>query len=275
MRRGTPVEGPARYAGHSARYLVSHFGLLWRVTRNEVATRYAGSLFGLGWFLLSPLLILAIYGTVYLFIFRVSATGLTPAAYVLYIFAGLVPFLGTSEALSLGVPSVVTNNNVLANTVFPIDLVPAKAVLSSQGVMVVGLAIIVGGSAILGRLSWTILLLPVLWTLHALAVLGVLWVLSLVNVVFRDLQSFLNVFLMLMLIASPIAYTPAMVPHGLRVMLQLNPFSYLVMAYQSILVLGAVPSPAHCAVLLGGSAVSFVFGSWFFARAKRVMIDYV
>lgn len=270
------MTGPAPpLARHSARYLVSHSGLLWRVTRNELATRYAGSILGLAWFLLSPILMLAIYGAVYLFVFRVSATGLTPSVYVLYIFAGLVPFLSTSEALALGVPSVVTNRSVLSNTVFPIDLAPAKAVLGSQGVMVVGLGIILIGMALSGRLAWTVLLLPLLWVLHALAILGVLWVLALVNVVFRDLPNFLNVFLMLMLVASPIAYTPAMVPPSLAVLLRLNPFSYLVMAYQSILVLGRPPSAAHCVVLLVGSLSLFFFGSWFFARAKRVMIDYV
>jgi lipopolysaccharide transport system permease protein len=260
---------------NSARYLVTHFGLLWRVTRNEVATRYAGSLLGFAWFLLAPLLMLGVYGAVYLFIFRVSATGLSRGAYVLYIFAGLVPFLATSEALSLGVPSVVANRSVLSNTVFPIDLVPAKAVLGSQGVMVVGLAIVLVGAALTGRLAWTVLLLPVVWLLHVGAVLGVLWVLTLVNVVFRDLQSVLNVFLMLMLIASPIAYTPAMVPEKLRLLLRLNPFSYLVTAYQSILVLGSLPTAGNCLVLVLGSLTMFLFGSWFFGRAKRVMIDYV
>lgn len=262
-------------ARQSAAYLRSHLPLLWRVTRNEVATRYAGSLLGLSWFLLSPLLMLAIYGTVYLFIFRVRATGMTAPEYVLYIFAGLVPFLATSEALTLGVPSVVANRSILSNTVFPIDLVPAKAVLMSQGVMVIGMSVVVLGCLATGILRWTALLLPLLWLLHLIALVGAVWVLSLINVVFRDLQNVLGMLLMLMLIASPIAFTPSMVPPHLRVFIALNPFSYLVTAYQSILVLGRVPPLRDCAVLVLGPPLVFAFGSWFFARAKRVMIDYV
>lgn len=260
---------------HSARYLVSHRRLLWRITRREWAARYAGSFLGTAWVLLSPLLILTVYGAVYLLIFRVQVPGLTPAQYVLYVFAGLVPYLATGEALTLGVGSVIANKYVLNSTVFPIDLVPAKAVLTSQGTMLVGLALVVGGTLFAGGPSWTLLLLPLLWALHLLALVGVSWVLSLTNVVVRDLQGMLSVALMVLLIASPIAYAPNMVPGRMRVLLLLNPFAYLVTAYQKILVLGELPSLGHSLVLLLVPIAFFVGGGYFFSRAKRVVIDHV
>lgn len=265
----------ARAPRHSARLLISHHRLLWRVTWTEVRARYAGSLFGLAWFVLSPLLILGIYGTVYLFIFRVSVPGLTPVRYMLYIFAGLVPFLATSEALSLGVGSVISNRSVLNNTVFPIDLAPAKAVLSSQGVMTVGMAIVVLGTAATGTLAWTCLLLPVLWILHGLAALGFLWMLSLLNVVFRDTQNIVNILLMVTLIASPIAYSPEMVPPVLRPLVILNPLAYFLVSYQRILVLGKPPSMGDTVVVVLLSLGLFGLGGWLFARSKRVIVDYV
>src|SRR5204862_6490804 len=51
---------------HSGRYLRTHHRLLWRVTRNELTSRYAGSVFGLGWAVLTPLMMLGIYAVVYL-----------------------------------------------------------------------------------------------------------------------------------------------------------------------------------------------------------------
>ena len=94
---------------HSGRYLLSHRGILWRVTRNELAARYAGSLIGMRWVILYPLVVIAIYAVVYLLIFRVQVPNLSPAQYVLHVIAGLSPFLMTSEALSAGVSSVVAN----------------------------------------------------------------------------------------------------------------------------------------------------------------------
>jgi lipopolysaccharide transport system permease protein len=261
--------------GHSGRYLLSHRGILWRVTRNELVARYAGSVLGVGWALLTPLVMIAIYAVVYLVIFRVQVPGLTPGQYVLFIFAGLVPFLMTSEALGSGVGSVIANKAVLSNTVFPIDLAPPKAVLLSQVPMVVGMSAILLTMPFVGTPSWTISLLPLVWILHVMALTGVVWMLSLVELVFRDLQNLVQLLLLMMMIASPIAYTPSMVPRSLRPLLLLNPFAYFVTVYQHVLVLGTLPSLSVSLVLVVMSVGLFLLGGQFFARAKRALIDYV
>lgn len=260
---------------HSARYLLSHFPLLWRVSLTELRSRYAGSVLGWGWAILTPLLFLSIYAVVYLVIFRVRVPGLAPAEYVLMIFSGLVPFLATSEALNNGVGAVVANRSALSNTVFPIDLAPAKAVVLSQVPTIVGFAVVLVALPIVGHLSWTVVLLPVVWLLHNLALIGLNWLLSLVNLVFRDLPNLVGLALMVVMVISPIAYTPDMVPAGLRGLFMLNPFAHFVVAYQSVLIFGRVPSLGDWGILGGISLGLFWLGGHFFSRAKRVLIDYV
>jgi len=260
---------------HSARFLLTHASLLWRVARQDLATRYAGSLLGAAWAVISPLVLLSIYAIVYLAVLRVRVPTLTSSQYVLYIFAGLVPYLATAEALSVGIGSVVASRSVLANTVFPVDLVPAKAVLLSQVTLVAGLSVVLAGSLFAGLLGWPALLLPVIVLLHFLAMVGAVWILSLLNVIARDLQNVLNSVLIVLLIASPISYTPEMVPRLLRPMLFLNPVAWVITAYQRTLVLSAWPSPAQFATLAAGSLLLFYLGGWFFSRAKRVLVDYV
>jgi len=260
---------------HSTRFLISHRRLLLRVARHELRARYAGSVLGVGWAVLTPLVMLCVYASVYLVIFQVKVPGLSATQYVLLIFSGLVPFLATSEALVAGVGAVVANKSVLSNTVFPIDLAPAKAVLLSQVTMVVGFLAIVVVLGATGGLSWTILLAPIIWGLHLLALLGLTWILSLVNLVFRDLQNGMGLALMGLMIASPIAYTPEMVPPGLKMLIILNPFAYFVIAYQKLLVLGQLPPLWEILVLVTISTGTFLVGGYFFSRAKLVLIDYV
>jgi lipopolysaccharide transport system permease protein len=260
---------------HSSQLLLSHRRLLWQVALNELKARYAGSVFGVGWAVLTPLLFLAIYAGIYLIIFKVQVPGLSSVQYVLLIFSGLVPFLMTSEALVGGVSAVVVNKSVLSNTVFPIDLAPAKAVLLSQVPMIVGFAAIIIALAVTGTMSWTIVLLPLIWGLHILALIGLNWILSLVNLVFRDLQNLIGIMLMALMIVSPIAYTPEMVPSSLKILLLLNPFAYFVIAYQAVVILGQVPSWGNSLVLIGLSGGLFILGGYFFSRAKQVLIDYV
>ena len=259
----------------SAHYLRTHRRLLTRITQNELQARYAGSHLGSLWVFLAPMLLLVVYAVTYVAILKVRLAGLGSKEYVVFIFSGLVPYLMTAEALATGVTSVLANKAVLNNTVFPIDLAPVKAVLTSQATMLVGLCVTVIGSAGVGTLRWTIVLLPLIWFCHVIGLIGIVWFISLLNVLFRDIQNLLTPVLMMMLIISPIAYTPSIVPDSLRPLILLNPFSYFVVAYQQVITLGIVPSVAHIAAIVVLALVPFVAGSWFFAKAKRVIVDYV
>jgi len=264
-----------RTRGGSARYLRSHWRLLLRVTRQDLRVRHAGSLLGLGWIFLAPLLILGVYSLIYLEIFRVRTTSLSGPAYVIYIFCGLVPYLATAEALTTGVASVISNKAVLNNTVFPIDLAPVKSALGAQVVMLVGMPLVLVGAALTGHAHVSMVAVPIVWALNLIWLMGVNWVVSMLNVLFRDLQNLLTVILMVLLVASPFAYTPDMVPPAFRLVLLLNPFAYFVVAYQQVIMLGHLPDLWHSTVLVLMPLLTFAFGSWFFNKAKAVALDYV
>src|SRR6185312_13766147 len=149
-----------------------------------------------------------------------------------------------------GVTSVIVNRAVLNNTVFPIDLAPVKAVLSAQGSMIAGMIATSAGVIAVGRAHWTMLLIPVVWILQVAALIGISWVLSLVNVVLRDVQNLITLLLVMLMVASPIAYTPAMVPSSLHWVLWANPLAYFVLTYQKILVLGELPDPLQATLLV-------------------------
>src|SRR5205823_389574 len=130
---------------------------------------------GVAWAVLTPTLILGIYSVLYLVVFPFHPKGLTSFEYTLYILAGLAPFLVAAEALSVGVGSIVANKAVLSNVVFPIDLVPAKAVLGSLTTLAVASCALFAGAIGAGTLSWTIVFVPVLYALFALGLVGIVW----------------------------------------------------------------------------------------------------
>jgi lipopolysaccharide transport system permease protein len=259
----------------SARLLFSQRQLMIRVARTELSARYAGSLFGAGWALLAPLLFLGVYAAVYVAILRIRPAEMTEIQYVLYVFCGLVPIISTNEAISNGVASIVVNKAIMSNTVFPIDLLPPKAALLSQGTSLVGFVVILVGCGFFAQVHWTMLLVPVLWGLLFMFTVGLNWILSLVTVVFRDLQSMVGIVLMVIMIASPIGYTPGMVPAGLKPLVALNPMAYFVIAFQKVIVLGELPSTVEICVIVFLSVGTFLAGSQFFARGKSVVVDYV
>jgi homopolymeric O-antigen transport system permease protein len=171
--------------------------------------------------------------------------------------------------------AVITNKSVLNNTVFPIDLTPIKPVLGTQAIMSAGMGVVLVAAVVTRNVHWTLVLLPVIWIMNAVWLAGVNWLLSILNVIFRDIQNLVNAILMVMLVASPIAYTPDMVPATLKPLLALNPFAYFVVAYQQIIMLGIWPSIPHIVVLLFMAISTFLLGSWVFSRTKQVIVDYV
>lgn len=258
------------------------FRLLWgnrralaQTTATGLRARYAGSAIGMAWLVLYPLLFLACYTVIYAYVFRVRPELLDAKEYVVLIFCGLIPFLAFSDSVGTGTGSVVSNAQLVKNTIFPIELFPVQAVLTSQATQIVGFALLLGAIALIGRLTLWVALLPVVWVLQLLFTAGVLWIFASTNALLRDLQSMIPIVLLLLMMVSPIAYTEDMVPAGLQTLLKLNPLAYIILAYQDILFRGRLPRPQ---ILFGLPLLSigvFFLGYWYFNRLKGVLADHV
>ena len=256
-------------------------GLIWsrRVLVCEsvlvaLRQRFAGSMLGLVWLVLGPAILLALYAVIYLIIFRVRPVGMDPPTYVLYIFAGLVPMLGFSQGLMQGTVSLAGNRELLLNTVFPPELVPFRETAIATVSLTIGLAITAAFAFVLGKLAWTWLLVPIFLTLMLMLLAGACWVLSLLNLIFKDIQQILTYVTIVLLVASPIAYTPDMLPAQLRLLLFVNPLAYFVVAFQALIVLGELPAWYIMVGCLCFACGSFLLGAWVFTRAKVVFFDY-
>lgn len=181
----------------------------------------------------------------------------------------------TAEAISIGVSSLSTNKSILSNTVYPVDLVAGRIVLSSQSVMVSGIVVVAVASLAGGFLTWSAMLLPLLWMLHVICLIGVIWLISLLAALIPDIKNLVPPILMVLLIISPFAYTPDMVPEKLKILISLNPMAYFVIAYQSIMVLGEVPPWSVSTVIIILAVVPFLVGGRVFNRVKTIISDHV
>jgi len=102
--------------------------LLAAITRVEFQKRYAGSVLGVSWLVLQPALLLSVYLFVYLVVFKVRFPGFSEMDFVVFVFAGLVPFLGTIEATNGAALSIKANMHLVKNVMLPTELVPVRTV---------------------------------------------------------------------------------------------------------------------------------------------------
>jgi lipopolysaccharide transport system permease protein len=245
-----------------------------RTTASELRSKYAGSVLGLLWLVLAPLLLLSIYSVIYLAVFKVRPADMPPEHYVLYVLSGLVPFLTFSEGIVAGSTSLTSNRAILLSTVFPAELVPLRAVIASQASPAVGMALCIAAAIAMGLATPAIVAVALVWLLLVLFIVGVAWVLALASLLVKDVQQMLSFVNMLLLLASPIAYTVASAPPSLRPWLRLNPLAHYIEAMHDCIIFGRLPGPQQWAIMTVIAAASFLAGAWLFGRAKRALFDY-
>jgi lipopolysaccharide transport system permease protein len=271
-----PVAAVVRGTVAMVHTLTSNARLLGAITRVELSKKYAGSVLGMAWVLLQPALLLSVYLFVYLVVFPVEmrSRGLSRLGYVLYVFCGLIPYLGTIEAITLGAASIKQNIHLVKNVMLPIELVPVRSVLVASATQAVGMAIIIVLSALNGTLTVHLLWLPLAWSLQIMMLFGLTWIIASIAVALPDISYFINLFLFLLMWVSPIGFTPDMVPPRLAAVLYLNPVYYLLDVYRDSLMFGRLPPLSVALVYVSLSLVTFAIGSAFFRAFRGALLDY-
>jgi lipopolysaccharide transport system permease protein len=267
---------PPAVAGANPLLLLARYReLLLRTTLIEIRSQYAGSALGMLWVFLGPLLLLTLYSLVYVMIFNVRPVAMSTGEYILYVFTGLIPTIAFASALTSGANALALNKQVLLNTVFPAEILPLRAVLVQSVPLPVGLAIVAVAALIVkGALAPVALLVPVFIVLQLMFVTGLVWILALLTLALRDVQQLLQYAALVLLIITPIAYTPDMIPPRLKLLMFANPLYYFTAAFQSTLVYGELP-PGW--VLAGATLLgigSLFAGYWVFQRVKLAFYDY-
>ena len=251
-----------------------HRRLLLGTTLSELRGTYAGSVLGMAWVVVGPLMLLAIYGAVYAVIFQIRVVDLSVAEYVLLVFSGLVPFLTFATSLTAGSLSISNNRDLLFNTVFPVELISVREILVASANLPVGILILLVGDFIFGSPTIELIGVPFVVLLQTMFVVGICWIISYVALVTKDIQQILVYLTIILLVVTPIAYTPEMVPANLKVLMTVNPLYYFVTSYQYLIVLDARP-PLD--VMIGTVALAsgaFVGGYILSSRLKQGLLDF-
>lgn len=244
-------------------------------TRVELAKRYSGSLLGMAWLVLQPMILLSIYLFLYKVIFKMRfADASNEWDYVLYVFCGLIPYISFAEAINTGCMSIKQNLHLVNNIMLPMELLPVRSVVVSTVGQLVSLSLLLVLVAVVGHPGAQLAWLPLLFALQVIMVTGIVWVLAALAVLLPDVSYFVNFATMFLMFISPIGFKPDMVPAGLSFMVYLNPIHYMIGLYRSAITENAVPDPLGLGIYVALALGSFCIGSTIFFRFKDSLADY-
>ena len=139
--------------------------LLWQFVKRSVASRYRGSMLGLFWSFVQPMMMLCVYTFVFSVVFRsrwgADVDGGGRGSFAIIMFCGMAVFNIFSEAVNLNCSIVVANQNLVKKVIFPLEILPLSQTMATFAVgMVWFLLLFLGTVFIFGTISFTMLLLP-------------------------------------------------------------------------------------------------------------------
>lgn len=238
-RNAAATPGPIALLLEAATEVLSRRRLVRYLVQAEVKKRGANTLLGNIWWVLDPLLLMAVYVVLVTIITRRSIPD-----YPLFLFAAILPWKWFSTAIVDATGSVVNQHRLVRQIAFPKIVLP----LAATSAAVVGFAFgLIPLAAILllypERLSPLIILIPLIAVVQYVFTLAVALLVAAGNVFVRDLGNVMRHLLRLWWYLSPGLYSLALLDEvdlldaqpWIRTLIELNPFAVLFEAYRSVI----------------------------------------
>jgi len=253
-----------------------HRALLAPFIRRAVAGRYRGSVLGVLWSFVTPLLMVLVYTFVFRVVFQVrwSTEGETPAEFGLVLFAGMIVFWLMAEALARAPGLVVGHPSYVKKVVFPLEILPwvvvGEALFQTAMSLIVLLAVALAMGTVPGP---TFLLVPVVLAPFAALLLGAMWLLASLGVFFRDVGHAVGVVITLAMFLTPLFYPLEAVPADFRLFIYANPLTFIVEQMRALTIWGHPPDWAGLGLYAqAGWAVAWTGYAWF-VKTRRAFAD--
>lgn len=232
--------------------------LIKNLVLKDLKLKYQGSVLGVVWSLLRPLLMIGVYTLAFKFVVRIQMEN-----YVYFLLVGLLPWNFFQGAVMASTGSIIDNGSLIKKILFPRATLPISTVLFNLAQFLLALAVFLPLFFLLGGLSfqWKIFLFFPLVVLHLLFTTGIAFLLSALTSSFRDVVHLTEVGLILLFWVTPIIYSITMVPAKFQYLMKLNPLAAYAIAYQDILFWGRMPEPLILGSLAVWTFAIFIFGS--------------
>ncbi len=266
---GRAAGGRPGYAGQVHRRAF----LLTELIRRDLTLRYVGSVGGVAWALVNPIVLCAIYTFVFSMILKIPVPEGFRGSYTEFLLAGLLPWIGIQEAVTRGSAAVTDQAHLVKKLAFPPELLVLANLGSALVLQLAAMAIL----AVYAGIRYGGLLRPDLLVIgfgfELLILVGPVLALAALQVLFRDLSQALGPMLMIVFYLTPILYSESSVPRAVVPFLVINPVRDVAALFRAGLFGAPAPPASRLAILAALFALVGWAGLTFFRRCRRSFSD--
>lgn len=242
--------------------------LVWR----DIKVRYKQTVLGGMWAVIQPLIGMVIFGVL---LKRVTSLGSDGPPYILFVYAGLVPWTFFANAVSFAGNSLIGSEQMIRKIYFPRVLIPLASITALYLDMLISLGFM---GILMLYYRWipgsALLLVPLFMLGTFLAAAGIGMFLAALNVEFRDVKYVVPFFTQMAMFVTPVIYPLSRAPRQLRVLLAFNPMTGMVEGFRNAVLGGPIVWVVIWPSILISVAL-FVIGAVFFHRMERNFADVI
>lgn len=238
----------------------------------DLKLRYRRSVLGHAWSLIHPIMTITIMTIVLTNVVRFESG----ANYVLYVFAGWLPWNFLVNGFWGSGAAIINNESVLRKIYLPKMLFPIAVTIARFWDFLINLSALFVILIVFSYLtpSLPMLLLPIAIVLLFLFTLGVTTALACVNVYVRDTSHMVTVLMQWGFYLTPIIYSvdSLNLKPEYRQLFELNPVTHIIRLFQIILSKGEFPSAQQWGLASGVTVLALVVGYWIYTKLEKNLI---
>lgn len=239
--------------------------LLKTNVKKEIRGKYKHSFLGVIWSFLYPLLQLAVYAIIFPLILRD-----TQENYVVFLCVALIPWTFFTTVVNQSTGVIIANGNILKKVYFPRIILPISVVASAAINFIISTVIILLFILFSGMgFSKYLIFYPIILIIQFILSLGISFIVSSITVYLRDLEHLINIALMMLFYATPIAYSSNSIPEAFKNIMNLNPMAHIIEAYRAIFYYKQMPDLISLGILLGISIIITIGGYFIFQKLQK------
>ena len=242
----------------------------------DIKERYAGSVMGVFWTFLQPLLQILLFWLVFSQIMKIRIrvdTGEIP--FLAFLLSGLLPWFALQEGVIRGASSIVDKRHIIKKVIFPAELFPITAVTSSFAHHGIGFLIFLvvyfiwKGDISLFQIYFTAGLVFIQIVLTT----GLSFIFSSLTVYLRDIAQVLGMVMQALFYMSTILFPITAIPDKLKFFISINPATALSEAYHSVILYNRLPEAGSMIYLNVVTVFVFIAGVYLFRKLKKGFAD--
>jgi lipopolysaccharide transport system permease protein len=247
--------------------------LAWR----DIAARYRGANLGILWTILNPILMLAVYGIAFGYVFKARWPGAeTGTSFVELLFIGIAVHGFVAECINRAPGIIASNPSFVKKVVFPLGVLPAVVTLAAFFNFMTLLAVYAGYRLLMGdgwsfhNLQIAVVLIP----LFLMALSGS-YLLAFLGVYFRDLSQIMPTISMAMLFLSSAIVPVSTLPQSQQTWFRLNPLTFYIDESRNALFWHRSVDWEGIGLRIAIWIVVLAICVWLFRRARKGFADVI